>query len=62
MSGKILSNGTLSLKFMQNAQRAKQQETTSLERAEVVDDSKWEVSKEVKEGWGLASNTKLLSQ
>lgn len=50
---KTLSNGVLSLRFMQNAQRAKQLKEVELQRAEVVDEGKWEVSQAVREAWGL---------
>ncbi|KAI5120251.1 hypothetical protein M0805_007555 [Coniferiporia weirii] len=55
-NGKTLSNGTLSLRFMQNAQRSKQQATVDLQRAVVRDEREWEVSKEVREAWGLSSS------
>ena len=54
-TGKSLSNGTLSLRFMQNALRSKQQTAVELERAKVKDDAEREVSKEVREAWGLTS-------
>jgi len=41
---KTLSNGTLGLRFMQNAQRAKRLNEVELQRAEVADEGKWEVS------------------
>ncbi|KAF9526877.1 hypothetical protein CPB83DRAFT_816450 [Crepidotus variabilis] len=50
---KTISTGTLSLRFMQNAQRAKQLKEVELERAEVQDDGKWEVSQAIKDAWGL---------
>ncbi|KAJ7161141.1 hypothetical protein C8R46DRAFT_1106598 [Mycena filopes] len=49
---KTLSTGTLSLKFMQNAHRAKNLAAVQLERAAVKDDAEWEVAKEVREAWG----------
>jgi hypothetical protein len=50
-----ISKGTLNLRFMQNAQRAEQEfETNSLEPV-IKDESHWEVSKEVKEMWGMTS-------
>ncbi|KAJ4479406.1 hypothetical protein C8R41DRAFT_772055 [Lentinula lateritia] len=52
MSAKQLSSGTLSLKFMQNAQRAKQLKEVVLERAHVEDDGQWEIAKEIRESWG----------
>ncbi|KAF9552305.1 hypothetical protein CPC08DRAFT_738194 [Agrocybe pediades] len=51
MANKTLSTSTLSLKFMQNAQRAKQLKEVELERAEVKDDGKWEVSQVVRQSW-----------
>jgi hypothetical protein len=57
MAGKTLSNGTLNLRFMQNAARAKQLATAELEQAKVKDEAEWEVSKEVREAWGLTSET-----
>ena len=54
MSKKTLSTGTLSLRFMQNAHRAKNLAQVELDKAEVHDDGKWEVSPEVKQAWGLA--------
>lgn len=50
---KTLSNGTLGLRFMQNALRAKQLKEVELQRAEVVDEAKWEVSQAVREALGL---------
>ena len=52
-----LSNSILSLKFMQNAQRAKQQKEVEIERAKVKDEAEWEVPKEVREGWGPTSSS-----
>ncbi|KAF9068718.1 hypothetical protein BDP27DRAFT_1326836, partial [Rhodocollybia butyracea] len=52
MSGKTLSTGTLSLRFMQNAQRAKQIKEVELEKAHVEDDGQWEIAKEIRESWG----------
>jgi hypothetical protein len=55
MSSKFISTGTLSLRFMQNAHRAKQLKEVELDRAEVKDDGKWEVSQPeaVRDAWGL---------
>ncbi|KAJ7607548.1 hypothetical protein FB45DRAFT_947868 [Roridomyces roridus] len=49
---KTLSTSTLSLKFMQNAHRAKNLATVELDKAEVKDDGEWEVAKEVRDAWG----------
>lgn len=57
MSGKTLSNGTLSLRFMQNAQRAKLQAQVAAEQAKIKDEAEWEVSEEVKEAWGIGSES-----
>ena len=53
MSSKSLSTGTLSLRFMQNAHRAKQLKEVELDRAKVKDDGMWEVSQSVRDAWGL---------
>ncbi|KAL4254676.1 hypothetical protein ABKN59_004449 [Abortiporus biennis] len=50
---KGLSNGLMSLRFMQNAQRAKQQAQIDAEQAKVKDEAEWEVSQEVKDSWGI---------
>ncbi|KAF7373801.1 hypothetical protein MSAN_00591800 [Mycena sanguinolenta] len=52
MAAKTLSTSTLSLKFMQNAHRAKNLAEVQLDRAEVKDDGEWEVSKEIRDAWG----------
>ncbi|KAJ7735962.1 hypothetical protein B0H16DRAFT_125744 [Mycena metata] len=52
MAAKTLSTSTLSLKFMQNAHRAKNIAEVQLERAEVKDDGEWEVAKEIRDAWG----------
>ncbi|KZT21293.1 hypothetical protein NEOLEDRAFT_1150763 [Neolentinus lepideus HHB14362 ss-1] len=54
MSAKALSNGTLSLRFMQRAKLAQKNEA---EKAEVKDESQWEISSEVQEAWGLSSGS-----
>ncbi len=52
-----ISKGTLGLRFMQNAQRAERGlETNSTDAEPVIqDESHWEVSREVKEMWGMTS-------
>jgi len=55
MSEKTLSTGTLSLRFMQNAYRAKQLAQVEAEQAQVKDEAEWEVSKEVREAWGKSN-------
>ena len=52
MAAKTLSTSTLSLKFMQNAHRAKNLAEVQLEKAEVKDDGEWEVAQEIREAWG----------
>ncbi|KAJ7271172.1 hypothetical protein C8J57DRAFT_1320956 [Mycena rebaudengoi] len=52
MAAKTLSTSTLSLKFMQNAHRARNLKEVQLERAEVKDDGEWEVAQEVRDAWG----------
>jgi hypothetical protein len=56
---KTLSTGTLSLRFMQNASRAKQLKEVELEKAAVKDDAEWEIAnaKEVRESWRLSGTT-----
>ncbi|KAK7449644.1 hypothetical protein VKT23_013119 [Stygiomarasmius scandens] len=54
---KALSNGTLSLRFMQNAQRAQQQKEIELEKAQVEDDGRWEIAQEVRDSWGPTSQS-----
>ena len=52
-----ISKGTLNLRFMQNVQRAEPElEINSADAEPVVqDESQWEVSREVKEMWGITS-------
>jgi hypothetical protein len=57
MSGKTLSTGTLSLRFMQNAHRAKQLAEVEAEQAKVTDEAEWEVAKEVKDAWKIGSGS-----
>jgi len=57
MTTKSLSTSTLSLRFMQNAHRAKQMKEVELDRAEVKDDGKWEVSQVVRDSWGLSKES-----
>jgi hypothetical protein len=54
---KSLSNGVMGLRFMQNAQRAKQQAQVELEQAKVKDEAEWEVPQEIKDAWGIASSS-----
>ncbi|KAF9049251.1 hypothetical protein BDZ89DRAFT_1006611 [Hymenopellis radicata] len=51
MSGKQLSNGTLSLRFMQNAQRKQKLEEVELTKAEVKDAEEWSIPKEIQDSW-----------
>ena len=57
MAGKTLSNGTLSLRFMQNAHRAKLQAQVELEQAKIKDDAEWSVPQEVRDAWGLGESS-----
>jgi hypothetical protein len=57
MSGKTLSTGTLSLRFMRNAQQNKQ---VQLDKAEVADDGAWEVPKVVRDAWDEAAPPKYV--
>lgn len=54
---KTLSNSVMGLRFMQNAQRAKQQAEVELEQAKIKDEAEWEVSQEVKDAWGIGSSS-----
>ena len=54
---KTLSNGLMGLRFMQNAQRAKEQAQVELEQAKVKDEAEWEVSQEIKDAWGISSSS-----
>ncbi|EIW56477.1 uncharacterized protein TRAVEDRAFT_99221, partial [Trametes versicolor FP-101664 SS1] len=56
MAGKTLSNGTMSLRFMQNASRAKLQAQVELEQAKIKDDAEWSVSQEIRDAWGLGQS------
>ena len=48
---KTLSNGTLSLRFMQNAQRAKDSSEVKPVQASFVDDAEWYVPQNVRDAW-----------
>ena len=47
----------MGLRFMQNAQRAKQQAQVELEQAKIKDEAEWEVSQEIKDAWGIGSSS-----
>ncbi|KAJ7200528.1 hypothetical protein GGX14DRAFT_699612 [Mycena pura] len=49
---KTLSTSTLSLRFMQNAHRARNLAAVQLDRAAVKDDGEWEVAQEIRDAWG----------
>jgi hypothetical protein len=59
MSGKALSTGTLSLRFMQNAHRAKHQVEVEPEKGKnpVKDDEEWEITREMREASGTGSSS-----
>lgn len=57
MAAKKISTGTLGLRFMQNAFRAKQLGQVEAQQARVKDEAEWEVQAEVREGWGLGSGS-----
>ncbi|KAH9852973.1 hypothetical protein C2E23DRAFT_859599 [Lenzites betulinus] len=61
MAGKTLSNGTMALRFMQNAQRAKLQAQVELEQAKIKDDAEWSVSQDVRDAWGIGQNSSSTS-
>lgn len=48
---KALSSGTLGLRFMQNAQRAKDDSEVKPDQATLVDDAEWHVPKNVRDAW-----------
>lgn len=50
-----ISKGTLNLRFMQSAQRAEQGHEANSSEPVIDDESHWEVSREVKEMWGITS-------
>jgi hypothetical protein len=50
-----ISKGTLNLRFMQSAQRAEQGHEVNSSEPVIDDESHWEVSREVKEMWGITS-------
>ena len=54
---KTLSNGTLSLRFMQNAQRAKNNSEVKPDQATLVDDAEWHVPQNVRDAWTSAGAT-----
>ena len=52
-----ISKGTLNLRFMQNARRARQElDVESMETIPTKDESHWEVAKEVRDMWGITSS------
>ncbi|THH12429.1 hypothetical protein EW146_g7704 [Bondarzewia mesenterica] len=61
MTGNAISSGTLNLRFMQNARRnqelAAQSDGAEEKVVAVQDESFWEVSKEVKEAWGIGARS-----
>ncbi|KAH0580018.1 hypothetical protein H2248_002834 [Termitomyces sp. 'cryptogamus'] len=59
---KTISRGTLGLRFMQNALRAKQLQEVEIEKAEVKDDGQWEVDQRVRDAWGPAPSSSSSSQ
>ena len=50
-----ISKGTLNLRFMQNVQHEEQELDINTAEPVIKDESHWEVSKEVKEMWGITS-------
>ena len=52
MAAKTISTSTMGLRFMQNAQRAKQLKEVEFEKASVKDDGEWEVPQEIRNAWG----------
>lgn len=58
---KSLSTTTLSLRFMQNAQRKNQIKETQLEKAAIKDEGEWEISKDVRDSWASSSASTQVS-
>lgn len=54
---KPLSNSLLSMRFMQNAQRAKQQAQVEAEQAKIKDEAEWSVPQAWRDAWGIGSNS-----
>jgi hypothetical protein len=50
-----ISRGTLNLRFMQNAQHAEQELENKPIETVVNDESHWEVTKQVRDAWGITS-------
>jgi hypothetical protein len=50
-----ISRGTLNLRFMQNAQHAEQEPENKSIESVVNDESHWEVTKQVRDAWGINS-------
>jgi hypothetical protein len=50
-----ISKGTLNLRFMQNVQHVEQELEINAAEPVIKDESHWEVSREVKEMWGITS-------
>lgn len=57
MPPKTLSNGTLSLKFMQRKANVGSSSNVHLIQAKVADEAEWDIGREVREAWGLNSNS-----
>jgi hypothetical protein len=51
---KTLSNGTLGLRFMQNAQRSKSASEGKPEKGGLADDTEWHVPQNVRDTWTSA--------
>lgn len=52
---KTLSNGTLSLRFMQNLQRAKDSPEVKPDQPTLADDAEWYVPQNVRDAWSSAA-------
>ncbi|KAI0258740.1 hypothetical protein BC834DRAFT_834847 [Gloeopeniophorella convolvens] len=50
-----ISKGTLNLRFMQNAQPKEKDIKAEVTAATIRDESEWEVSKDVRDAWGIGS-------
>ncbi|KAI0043415.1 hypothetical protein FA95DRAFT_1498689 [Auriscalpium vulgare] len=60
MSGKTISAGTLNLRFMQNAERAKPgAQSQANTESTPPDESRWEVGQAVQDAWGASRPTSV---
>ena len=58
---RTLNNATLGLRFMQNAQRAKNQPEVTPAQPNLSDDAEWYVSQNVRDTWSSAEAAATIS-